>query len=131
MVTGNFRDSWGGQSLNQADHIAVGRGVLDAARDAGNRWIFPEQLDGDLEPWGGVARCGRPGHPRPGTRSTPPTRSTPGSRRWRPTGPTSTGSGWEDFDPREFLEGMARQTGQGLGVAFAAPFEVYPLGWGD
>ena len=41
------------------------------------------------------------------------------------------GLGWEDFDPREFLEGMARQTGQGLGVAFAAPFEVYPLGWGD
>ena len=41
------------------------------------------------------------------------------------------GLGWEDFDPREFLEGMARQTGQRLGVAFAAPFEVYSLGWGD
>ena len=33
------------RALNQADHIAVGRGVLDAARDAGNRWIFPDQLE--------------------------------------------------------------------------------------
>src|ERR687896_249117 len=48
VITGNFRDSWGGMSLNQADHIAVGRGVLDAARDAGNRWIFPEQLSSTL-----------------------------------------------------------------------------------
>ena len=44
VITGNFRDTWGGTNLNQADHIAVGRAVLDAVRDAGNRWIFPEQL---------------------------------------------------------------------------------------
>ena len=44
VITGNFRDTWGGRNLNQADHIAVGRAVLDAVRDAGNRWIFPEQL---------------------------------------------------------------------------------------
>ena len=30
--------------LNQADHIAVGKAVLDAVRDAGNRWVFSEQL---------------------------------------------------------------------------------------
>ena len=40
--------------LNQADHRAVGIAVLDAARDAGNRWIFPELLDEDLQPWAGV-----------------------------------------------------------------------------
>ena len=41
------------------------------------------------------------------------------------------GLGWEDFDPREFLEGNARATGQRLGVAFAASFEVFSMGWGD
>ena len=45
VLTGNFRDTFGPGALNQADHIAVGRAVLDAARDAGNRWIFPDQLD--------------------------------------------------------------------------------------
>ena len=41
------------------------------------------------------------------------------------------GLGWEGWDPREFLEGMARPTGQRLGTAFAAPFEVFSMGWGD
>ncbi|HZI96183.1 MAG TPA: PIG-L deacetylase family protein [Actinomycetales bacterium] len=54
VVTGAFRDTWPGGYLNQSDHVAVGRAVLDAVRDAGNRWVFPEQLAGDLEPWGGV-----------------------------------------------------------------------------
>ncbi len=40
---------------NQADHRAVGLAALDAARDAGNRWIFRELLKQEgLEPWGGV-----------------------------------------------------------------------------
>jgi hypothetical protein len=41
------------------------------------------------------------------------------------------GLGWEHFDPAEFLEGMSRVTGQRLGVAHAAPFEVFPMGWGE
>ncbi len=41
------------------------------------------------------------------------------------------GLGWENWDPREFLEGFGRQTGQRLGVAFAASFEVFPMGWGE
>ena len=41
VITNNFRDSWGGRNLNQADHIATGKATLDAVRDAGNRWIFP------------------------------------------------------------------------------------------
>ncbi len=40
---------------NQADHRAVGLAALDAARDAGNRWIFRELLKQEgLEPWRGV-----------------------------------------------------------------------------
>lgn len=37
--------------LNQADHRVAGLAVLDAVRDAGNRWVFPELLDEGLEPW--------------------------------------------------------------------------------
>jgi LmbE family N-acetylglucosaminyl deacetylase len=43
-----------GNFANQADHRVVGLAALDAARDAGNRWIFPELLDEGLEPWDGV-----------------------------------------------------------------------------
>ena len=38
----NHRESWGFPgSRNSADHRAVGEAALDAAADAGNRWIFP------------------------------------------------------------------------------------------
>lgn len=44
-------ESFAGGGLNQADHRAVGLGVLDATADAGNRWIFPELIADGLEPW--------------------------------------------------------------------------------
>ncbi len=37
--------------LNQADHRVAGLAALDAVRDAGNRWVFPELLDEGLDPW--------------------------------------------------------------------------------
>ncbi|HZG98763.1 MAG TPA: PIG-L deacetylase family protein [Nocardioidaceae bacterium] len=37
--------------LNQADHRVAGLAALDAVRDAGNRWVFPELLGEGLEPW--------------------------------------------------------------------------------
>lgn len=46
----NHRDSWGPGQLNSADHRAVGTAALDAAGDAGNRWVFTEQVDGGLSP---------------------------------------------------------------------------------
>ncbi|MFF2305259.1 PIG-L deacetylase family protein [Streptomyces sp. NPDC058128] len=57
VITLNHRDSWGGgpgAPWNTPDHVAVGRATLDAAGDAGNRWIFPELVDQGLEPWNGV-----------------------------------------------------------------------------
>lgn len=37
--------------FDQADHRAAGLATLDAVRDAGNRWVFPEQVnDENLEP---------------------------------------------------------------------------------
>jgi LmbE family N-acetylglucosaminyl deacetylase len=37
--------------LNQADHRVAGLAAVDAVRDAGNRWVFPELLDEGLDPW--------------------------------------------------------------------------------
>ena len=54
VITSNFRDTLDGQSLNQADHIATGRAVVDAVRDAGNRWVFSDQLTDGLQLWNGV-----------------------------------------------------------------------------
>jgi LmbE family N-acetylglucosaminyl deacetylase len=55
LVTGAFSLRMIGGMTNQADHRVVGLAALDAARDAGNRWIFPELLEDEgLEPWGGV-----------------------------------------------------------------------------
>src|SRR5690606_9224628 len=49
----NHRLTFGGRTFNMADHRAVGLAVLDGARDAANRWIFPDLLEEGLEPWGG------------------------------------------------------------------------------
>nr|WSZ99918.1 PIG-L family deacetylase [Streptomyces sp. NBC_00857] len=54
VITLNHRDTWGGVAWNTPDHRAVGRATLDAAGDAGNRWIFPEPTEQGVEPWDGV-----------------------------------------------------------------------------
>jgi len=130
VITGNFRDTWGGVTLNQADHIAVGRAALDAARDAGNRWIFADQLTEGLEPWGGVRAVWASGSP--GAHHAVDTTETfdAGVASLAAHQAYIEGLGWDDFDPAEFLEGIARSTGTRLGTPMAASFEVYPLGWG-
>ena len=131
VVTNNFRDSWGGRNLNQADHIATGKAVLDAVRDAGNRWVFNDQLVGGLEPWGGVKQVWCAGSPE-GTSAVDITDTfDKGVESLRAHQAYIDGLGWEDFDPAEFLEGMSRATGQRLGVAHAVSFEVFSMGWGD
>lgn len=131
VITGNFQATWGGRNLNQADHIATGRAVLDAVRDAGNRWIFNEQLVDGLEPWGGVREVWAFGSPDSGHAVDTTDTFDAGVASLEAHGAYIDGLGWADFDAREFLEGMARQTGQRLGTAFAAPFEVFPMGWGE
>ncbi|MFD1248197.1 PIG-L deacetylase family protein [Nocardioides ginsengisoli] len=131
VITGNFRDTWGGRNLNQADHIAVGRAVLDAVRDAGNRWVFAEQISDGLKPWGGVREVWAFGSPD-ATHAVDTTATfDAGVESLKAHAAYIDGLGWENWDPREFLEGMARATGTRLGVTFAAPFEVFPMGWGE
>ncbi|MBD8869969.1 PIG-L deacetylase family protein [Nocardioides donggukensis] len=131
VITGNLRDTWGGSNLNQADHIAVGKAVLDAVRDAGNRWIFPEQVTDGVEPWGGVRAVWAFGSPDSTHAVDTGDTFDAGVASLEAHSAYIEGLGWEDWDAREFLEGMARPTGQRLGVALAAPFEVFPMGWGS
>ena len=131
VITNNFRDSWGGQSLNQADHIAAGKAVLDAVRDAGNRWVFHEQLQDGLEPWGGVRQVWAAGSPYSRHGADITDTFDAGVDSLKAHGAYIEGLGWEDFDPAEFLEGLSRSTGSRMGVAHAAPFEVFSMGWGE
>ncbi len=54
VVTLNHHDTWGPGTWNSADHRVVGRAVLDAVSDAGNRWIFADLAEQGLQPWDGV-----------------------------------------------------------------------------
>jgi LmbE family N-acetylglucosaminyl deacetylase len=74
VVTLNHHDTWGPGTWNSPDHRAVGRAVLDAVGDAGNRWIFPELGDEGLEPWPGVRWVAVAGSPSP-THATDVTRT--------------------------------------------------------
>ena len=130
-MTINFRDTFGGTSLNQADHIAVGKALLDAVRDAGNRWVFPEQLVDGLEPWGGVGGVWAANSPTPTHAVDVTDTFAAGVDSLKEHRAYIEGLGWEGWDPEEFLEGILRGGGQRLGVSFAATFEVFPLGWGD
>ncbi|HWJ53140.1 MAG TPA: PIG-L deacetylase family protein [Propionibacteriaceae bacterium] len=131
VITNNFRDTWGGQNLNTADHIATGKATLDAVRDAGNRWIFPDQIEGGLDPWGGVKQVWAASSPdaRHGVDTT--ATFARGVASLRAHQAYIDGLGWDDFDPEEFLEGGARQAGTRLGVPMATVFEVFQMGWGD
>ena len=52
VITMTYED--GPRGPVSSDHRVVGLAVVDAARDAGNRWVFTDQLSGHLEPWNGV-----------------------------------------------------------------------------
>lgn len=127
VITNNFRDSWDGRFLNQADHIATGRATLDAVRDAGNRWIFNEQLRDGLEPWGGVRQVWAAGSPLSEHAADITDTFDAGVASLVAHKAYIDGLGWENFDPAEFLEGMSRQTGTRLGVAHASTFEVFSM----
>jgi LmbE family N-acetylglucosaminyl deacetylase len=127
VITGNYHERWGFGGLNQADHIALGRAVVDAARDSGNRWVFRDLLDEGLEPWGVhtlyVAGSALARHGVDVTDSFDAGVAALEAHQQYLTGlgPSSMA------DPREFLESMARPTGSRLGVRFGVAFEVLSL----
>jgi LmbE family N-acetylglucosaminyl deacetylase len=66
LITLNHHDTWGPDLWNTPDHRTLGRAVLDAASDAGNRWIFPElRTAHGLDPWDGMRWTAVAGSPFP------------------------------------------------------------------
>ncbi|UFU04475.1 PIG-L family deacetylase [Ruania suaedae] len=126
VITGNFRDTWPGGSLNQADHIATGRATLDAVRDAGNRWIFPEELTDGLEPWNGVRQVWLAVSPQ-STHAVDVTATfDDGVASLQEHRAYIEGLSWE-FDPVAFLDELCSAAGPALGVRHATTFEVLDL----
>ncbi|MCW2801540.1 MAG: hypothetical protein JWQ70_3012 [Aeromicrobium sp.] len=131
IITNNFRETWGGSMPNQPDHMAVGRAALNSAGDAGNRWIFSEQLVDGLEPWGGVKQVWAAGSPDANHAVDTTATFDHGVESLRAHKAYIDGLGWENFDPAEMLEGMSRPTGSRMGVTHAASFEVFSMTWGE
>jgi LmbE family N-acetylglucosaminyl deacetylase len=128
LVTGAFSVRMIGGLTNQADHRVVGLAALDAARDAGNRWIFPELADEGLEPWGGVRFVGVAGAERPshGVDVTgEPLERGIASLAAHAEYTKALGSG--AFEPGPFLTWVARMAGPAMGVEAAALFDVHVL----
>ncbi|MEU3337926.1 PIG-L deacetylase family protein [Streptomyces sp. NPDC006668] len=129
VVTANFRESWPGGGPNQADHIALGRAVLDAVRDAGNRWVFRELLAEGLEPWNGVRRLLVVGSPQAGHGVDVSDFFAQGLASLEAHSAYLTGLGEHPMsDPAFFLEGLLGNAGVRLGCRYAVPFEVIDVG---
>lgn len=126
VITNNFRDTWDGAiALNQADHIATGRAVLDAVRDAGNRWVFTDLLDEGLDPWHGVTQVWAAGSPNSGHGVDTTATFERGVASLEAHDVYIRGLGSTTFDAEEFLAGIGRATGTRLGTRYGAPFEVF------
>ena len=123
VITGNYHESWGPGSPNQADHIALGRAVLDGVRDAANRWVFRELLDEGLPPWHASTVLVSGGHATHGVDVTQTFESGVASLQAHAQYLAGLGDN-AMADPREFLESFARATGTELGVRFGVAFEV-------
>ncbi|MPY95027.1 MAG: PIG-L family deacetylase [Acidimicrobiia bacterium] len=129
IVTLHFGLAWGdgaGGAANQADHRATGLAVLDAARDAGNRWVFPELLDEGLGPhkarWVAVSGSPTPSHAQ----------RVEAADVERGVASLEAHAAYlagldQETDVRAFLLGGAETGGEQAGSRFAVPFELYLL----
>ena len=130
ILSGAFDVRMVGGMTNQADHRVVGLATLDAARDAGNRWIFPELIDEGLEPWNGVRYVCFAGAQQPthGVDITgEPLRR--GIASLAAHAEYTKGLGAAGPEPEPFLTWMAGMAGPALGVQHAVLFEVHALGF--
>lgn len=129
IVTGAFTVRMVGGLPNQADHRVVGLAALDAARDAGNRWIFPELFDEEgLEPWGGVRFVAVNGAEQP-THGVDVTGAPlqRGIASLAAHAEYTAGLGAAGFAPGPFLTWIAEGSGFAMGVDEAVLFEVFEL----
>lgn len=127
VITGNRRPMWPGGGFNMADHRHVGMACLDAARDAANRWIFPELIDEGHEPWSGVRWVALAGSPEATHAADVTGFLDRGIASLEAHAQYMAGLG-PDFPPADmFLTTIAEGVGPRLGVEHAVAFEVVEL----
>lgn len=126
LISINHRDEWPG-GVNHADHRAVGIALIDAARDAANRWLFP---GAGGPPWSGVRVALFAGSPRAahGVDITGTIEAGVASLREHQTNLDALAPGTPGTDPDTFLRSIAAGAGRALGVELAVAFEMVPLG---
>jgi LmbE family N-acetylglucosaminyl deacetylase len=125
LISINFRERWPA-GFNHADHRAVGIALIDAARDAANRWVFP---GAGGAPWSGLRFAlfnGSPEATHAVDVSDTIDRGVASLREHRAY-LEALGDGTNAMDPDSFLRGMARSVGPSIGVDAAVSFELIPL----
>lgn len=118
-----YRQRWGDHGpFNHRDHRELGAALPDAARDAANRWLFPELG----EPWSGVRWLAFASSPVP-THAVDVSGSIDiGVASLECHATYIEGLGDPEFDPESFLKSAAGGVGRRLGVDFAVAFELVP-----
>ena len=109
-----------------ADHRAVGLATLDAARDADNRWIFPELLEEGHEPWQGTKTILVGGSPD-ATHAVDVTNYIDQGVASLEKHKVHIENLGKDFDPETFLTFIGAATGPRFDCDYAVAFEVYSL----
>ena len=125
LVSISHRDPWPG-GFNHADHRAVGVALIDAARDAANRWVFP---GAGGPPWSGLRFALFNGSPE-ATHAVDVSDTIDlgvASLREHRAYLESLSSDTSGFEPDAFLRDMARSVGPSIGVDAAVSFELVSL----
>lgn len=128
LITLNHRDTWYGTAWNTPDHRAVGKAVLDAAGDAGNRWIFADLAEEGCRPWNGVrwvavAGSAHPTHAVAAREGAEHAIASLAEHRAYIT--TLTGEEPGDY-ARAFIERTLASGGERFGGRPAVTFELFP-----
>lgn len=126
LLTLSHHLTWPGGALNMGDHRWLAYGVMDAGRDAGNRWIFPELLDEGLEPWMDVRMILLSGSPRP-THAVDVSEHLDKGIASLQEHKLYIDNLAQGFDPVAFLTRAAAEAGERAGFRYAASFEVISI----
>lgn len=124
VVSMNFELTWGDEGMvNHADHRATGLAVLDACRDAANRWLFPDAG----EPWPGIKHVYVAGAARPTHFVDVTATIDSGVASLREHRAYIDGLGRE-FDPDQFIRDNCGFGGMASGCDYAVLFQRYTVG---
>ena len=124
VLTMNFDLTWGeGTNVNHADHRAVGLAVLDACRDASNRWLWPDLAP----PWQGIrdVYVAASSHPTHFVDVAETLEAGIASLRAHEAYIAGLG---REFDAADFLRNMAGYGGMVAGCEFALTLQRYEVG---